>query len=218
MKQQHLKVLSIIILSVLVLSLFRAIYKHHLLMLSLWIAMPVLRLIFEHIDDLQIELKKILSIIFIFVAVSISLFQLGSPNHLRQSFAKSYVPGYEIRLSHDCEDLAEQSPNGDIIGKVPYVCRVENLDGVSVYWRIVLNLEEWISLLAIILIPLLTIFPIPKKSKSVKTNYLRTKHEAEVKKIIENKKEPVETQKTNQSKTDSKGSYVDCDFDDTIPF
>ena len=164
MKQQHLKVLGIIILTVLALSLFRAIYKHHVLILSIWIAMPILRLIFEHIEDTQVEFRKLLSIIFIFIAVSISLIELGSPNHFRESFAKSYVPGYVIRVSHDCEDLAEQSPNGEIIGKVPYVCRVENLDRVSTYWRIALYLEEWVSLLAVFLIPLLTIFPIPQKS------------------------------------------------------
>lgn len=218
MKQQHLKVLSIIILTVLVLSLFRVIYKHHVLMLSIWIAMPILRLIFEHIDDIQVEFKKLLSIIFIFIAVSISIIEAGSPNHFREGFAKSYVPGYEIRLSHDCEDFAEQSPNGDVIGKAPYVCRVENLDRVSIYWRIALYLEEWIHLLAIVLIPLLTIFPIPQKCKSVKTDYFPEKHESEIKSLMENKKEPLETQKLRQSKTDSQGSYIDCDFDDTIPF
>jgi hypothetical protein len=35
---------------------------------------------------------------------------------------------------------------------------------------------------------------------------------------MENKKDPVTSQKTSQPKNDSQGSYIDCDFDDTIPF
>lgn len=57
-----------------------------------------------------------------------------------------------------------------------------------------------------------------KRSKNTTIDYLRTKHEAEIKRLMENKKEPVKTQKSSQSKTDSQGSYIDCDFDDTIPF
>lgn len=57
-----------------------------------------------------------------------------------------------------------------------------------------------------------------RQSKNTMIDYLRTKHEAEIKMIMESKKEPIETKKTSQSKTDSQNGYIDCDFDDTFPF
>ena len=57
-----------------------------------------------------------------------------------------------------------------------------------------------------------------KQSKDSTIAYLIAKHETEIKMLMENKKEAIKTQKTCQSKTDSQGSYIDCDFDETIPF
>lgn len=57
-----------------------------------------------------------------------------------------------------------------------------------------------------------------KGSKDSTITFLIAKHEAEIKRLMENKKEPVETQKLTKPKTDSQGSYIDCDIDDTIPF
>jgi hypothetical protein len=53
-----------------------------------------------------------------------------------------------------------------------------------------------------------------KRSKDSTITYLIAKHETEIKMLMENKKEPVKT----LSKPNSQGSYVDCDFEDTIPF
>ena len=57
-----------------------------------------------------------------------------------------------------------------------------------------------------------------RQSKNTMIDYLRSTHEAEIKRLMKNQKETVKTQKTNLSKTDSQNSYIDCDFDDTIPF
>ena len=57
-----------------------------------------------------------------------------------------------------------------------------------------------------------------RQSKNEMINYLKTTHEAEIKRLMENKKDAVKNQKVSQPKTDSQKSYIDCDFDDTIPF
>ena len=57
-----------------------------------------------------------------------------------------------------------------------------------------------------------------RKSKNATIDRLIAKHEAEIKMLTANKKEPIKTQKTTQSKNELQGSYIDCDFDDTIPF
>ena len=57
-----------------------------------------------------------------------------------------------------------------------------------------------------------------RQSKNSMIAYLTAKHEVELNRLMENKKEPVKPQKTMLSKTDSQGSYIDCDFDDSIHF
>jgi hypothetical protein len=57
-----------------------------------------------------------------------------------------------------------------------------------------------------------------RQSKNATIDRLVATHEAEIKRLTANKKEPIKTQKTTQSKNELKGSYIDCDFDDTIPF
>lgn len=57
-----------------------------------------------------------------------------------------------------------------------------------------------------------------RQSKNATIDRLIATHETEIKRLTANKKEPIKTQKSNPSKTDSQNSYIDCDFDDTIPF
>jgi hypothetical protein len=57
-----------------------------------------------------------------------------------------------------------------------------------------------------------------RRSKNEMIDYLRAKHETEIKKLIENKKDPLKNQSDSQPKNESQASYIDCDFDDKTPF
>ena len=57
-----------------------------------------------------------------------------------------------------------------------------------------------------------------RQSKSTTIDRLRATHAAEIKRLMENKKDLATSQKNSQPKNDSLGGYIDCDFDDTIPF
>lgn len=56
-----------------------------------------------------------------------------------------------------------------------------------------------------------------RQSKNSIVDYLRVKHEAEIKKFMESK-ESTKPVMPIKSKSDPKGSYIDCDFDETTPF
>lgn len=57
-----------------------------------------------------------------------------------------------------------------------------------------------------------------RRSKNEMIDYLRAKHEAEIKKLIRNKKDPHKNQWDGQPKNESQASYFVCDFDDRMPF
>jgi len=151
-------VTALVILSFLVL---KALVWHYWLILAIWLVTPVLMLWLRDIKSISDELKGVLKNSLIAISITFSLFTNPTLDLVKENFAKQYIEGYRIVISHDCEPAENFQGGSD--GEPPETCPVEDLSRVNGLWRVFLYLESLFQVILLFLIPSATLIFKDKK-------------------------------------------------------